>query len=354
MKKIAFIMPKLSGGGAERVVSTIIRHINKNEFKCYLILFNTNGDYQESIPKEVNVEELSKRNIIGNSVQLVKIVRKIKPEILFSSMRSISVLLALLKVFFPSTTKLVFRENNTPSVSIKQSRFPWLWRIIYKTIFKYANKIVCQSDFMVNDFRHEFNYTGNNLVKIYNPVDIQMIEKESKKGSSPFPNNNKKNVIAIGKMTEQKGIDLLLKSFANYRERTRDVNLWLLGEGKEQTKYELLAASLGIDDSVHFVGRQNNPFKWMNYADLLILPSRYEGLPNVLLEALCCGCPVVTTDHPGGTNEIMEIIDCPDRIVELNWDKSWFNTLDVKKESFNNHFGLLVVINEYEKLLSEV
>lgn len=353
MKKIVFVMPKLGGGGAERVVSTIIRHINKKKFDCHLILFNREGDYQSDIPKSINIEVIKNKNILFFAYELIKKIRKIDPDIVFSSMRSVSALLSVLKLFLPSKLKFVFRENNTPSVSIKESRFPFIWKVIYKTLFKNADTIICQSNYMVNDFKNEFNYSGQNLVRIYNPVDIDMIKKKSENGTSPFSKIPGNNVVVVGKMTKQKGIDILLKSFAKYDERNKDTHLWLLGEGEKISEYQALSNNLGISDRVHFVGRQKNPFIWMRHADLFILPSRYEGLPNVLLEAICLGCPVVTTNHPGGTNEIMEIIDATDRIVELNWDDKWFTDMIVDEEKFKRYFDVFNVITLYEDVFED-
>lgn len=350
LKKIVFVMPKLGGGGAERVVATIIKYIDKNKFQCSLILFNGEGDYQNEVPKNVDVNILSKNSLISNSFELIKKIRKLNPDIVFSSMRSISALLGILKIFLPSKVNLVFRENNTPSASIKESRFPFIWKVIYKTVFKKANTIICQSEHMINDFKKEFNFSGKNLMKIYNPLDIEMIKSNSNRGNSPFPNSKYKNVVAIGKMTEQKGFDLLLKSFAKHDDKTKDIQLWILGEGKKYCEYQRLAVSLGINDRVHFVGRQRNPFLWLRYADLFILSSRYEGLPNVLLEALCCGCPVVTTDHPGGTKEVMDIIGYPDRIVELDWDEKWFYKMDGIMNILKKNFEASLVIKKFEKV----
>lgn len=346
-------MPRLGGGGAERVVATIIRYLDKKQFKVHLILFKGDGEYQELIPQEVSIEILNTRNIVDTSLELIKSIRRINPKIVFSSMRSVSALLGILSFFFPRNTRLIFRENNTPSVSIAESRFPLVWKIIYKTIFRRANTIICQSDYMVDDFKEKFNFTGNNLMKIYNPVDFDMIDKKSDDGTVPFQNNGYKNVVAIGKMSPQKGFDLLLHSFALNRSKTKDVNLWLLGDGEYINSYKELAETLDITDQVYFVGRQSNPYVWLKHADLFILPSRYEGLPNVLLEALSCHCPVIVTNHPGGTNEIMNIIGSPNRIVNsLNWEKKWFNKMVFSDNEFKNNFDVMIIMEKYVELFN--
>lgn len=354
MKKIAFVMPVLGMGGAERVVSTIIRYIDKEEFDSYLLLFKGEGDYEKTLPKNIRIIVLGQNTLAKNCYKLIKELRLIKPDIVFSSMRSVSAILGLFSFTLPTNTKLVFRENNTPSVSIAESRFPLIWQIIYKTIFRKASTIVCQSDYMLEDFKSTFGFTGENLIKIYNPIDLELINKQIHQKSSPFPKSEFKNVVAIGKMTNQKGFDLLIQSLAESREKDSKIKLWVLGEGKELDNYKRLARILEIEDDVHFVGRQCNPFLWMKHADLFILSSRYEGLPNVLLEALACGCKVVTTDHPGGTREIMEIINCADRIVSLNWSSDWFKPMPINRMKFEDTFHVSKVIKQYEHLFNNL
>ncbi|MDW0116303.1 glycosyltransferase [Sporosarcina thermotolerans] len=352
MKTIVFVIPKLGGGGAERVISTLVRHIDKKKFKVHLIIVHDGGDYQTDLPVDVNLIKLPVSQVRYAIPSLYLEIRRIKPDIVFSSIRGFSALIALFKTFLPRKTKLVIRENNTPSESISESKYPLVWKIVYNTIFKKVDKIICQSDYMVEDFKNEFGFDESKLIRIYNPVDIEMVRQMSMQDPSPFGKEGYKNVVVVGKMMPQKGIDILLNSVAKNKNKLKNVKIWILGNGKYFRDYVKLSENLGITNYVNFVGRQANPFIWMKNADLFLLPSRYEGLPNVVLEAIACGCPVVSTSHPGGTKEIMELTGNIQGVVEeLTWDNSWFNQNKIKVTELENVFGVKSILMQYEDLL---
>jgi len=108
----------------------------------------------------------------------------------------------------------------------------------------------------------------------------------------------------VGRLTEQKDFSTLMKAFADVRA-TRPLRLVLLGAGGLRNTLQHLANTLGIAEDVDMPGFVDNPFQYMTRAALLVLPSEYEGLPGVLIQALACGCPVISTDCPGGSREIL-------------------------------------------------
>lgn len=356
MKKIVFVVPKLGGGGSERVVSTILRYIDKETFDVYLLIIHENGEYEKFLSEEIKIRKLPVSKVRFAAFSLIKEIKKINPDIIFSSLRGMSTILGLIKFFLPKETKMIFRENNSPSVSIADSKFPLIWKMIYKFLIRnIADIIICQSEYMVDDFNKNFSFNKNQLVRIYNPVDIELIKKLSNEGLTPFQEAGYKNVVVVAKMMPQKGIDILLKSIAKYKKRTNKIKIWIIGEGKYFKNYIQLTKKLKITDKVNFIGRQENPFIWMKHSDLVILPSRYEGLPNVVLEAIACGCKVIVTDHPGGTREIMEMTNRSGNIVKkLDWDPKWFETINESPTNFEEIFGVENIIKQYEKVFIEL
>ena len=118
--------------------------------------------------------------------------------------------------------------------------------------------------------------------------------------------------------------------------------------------YKSLRDSLGLSKCVHFPGFQKNIYTWLKNADLFVLPSRYEGLPNVLLEAMACGCPVASIDHPGGTREIMELTNQPGRLSPaIDWKPEWFNrySADVANK-IRRHFDVSIMVDQYASILN--
>jgi glycosyltransferase involved in cell wall biosynthesis len=111
-------------------------------------------------------------------------------------------------------------------------------------------------------------------------------------------------VLAVGRLTYQKDFSTLLRAFATVREKM-DARLVILGDGPDRRNLESLATKLDIENHVDFPGYVDNPYPYLKRADLFVLSSRYEGLPNVLIEAQICGAPIVSTDCPTGPDEIL-------------------------------------------------
>jgi glycosyltransferase involved in cell wall biosynthesis len=142
---------------------------------------------------------------------------------------------------------------------------------------------------------------------IYNPVvSPELYEKADAPLEHPwFRSNQPPVILGVGRHRPQKGFDTLLRAFARVRQET-PARLVILGEGPERPNLERLASELGVAADVDMPGFDPNPFRYMRRAGVFVLSSRYEGLPNVLIQALACGCPVVSTDCPSGPSEILD------------------------------------------------
>lgn len=347
-------MSTLGTGGAERVISNILKHINKRRFNVSLIiLLKDNNDYVNNISQDVNVINLGHKRARDSILNLISTLRKLEPDIIFSSLRGVALILSMIKPLLKDKPKFIFREENTPSISIKDTSTPKIYELYYNTLYRKANLIICQSEFMKKDLINKYSFPKNKTIKIYNPVDFEQIEKMNKISSNPFNYPDKNNVIVVGRMAHQKGIDYLLNSIDKYRKNVRKNNVMvhIIGDGELLNEYKSMAKRLDITEFVKFVGRQNNPYQWMKYADLFLLPSRYEGLPNSLLEAAACGCESVTSNHPGGTREIMEIIEREKYIVnDLDWSQEWFETREkpINKSNLVQNFDAEANVKKYE------
>jgi glycosyltransferase involved in cell wall biosynthesis len=141
---------------------------------------------------------------------------------------------------------------------------------------------------------------------IYNPVDaraIQVLSEEPPEIS--LPGRFEDRIVAVGRLTSQKGFDVLLEALALID--SKNVRLLILGEGPERRALQELAEALGVADRVQFTGFVANVFAVMSRSAVFVLSSRYEGMPNALLEAIACGCKVVATDCPTGPSEILRL-----------------------------------------------
>jgi glycosyltransferase involved in cell wall biosynthesis len=157
-------------------------------------------------------------------------------------------------------------------------------------------------------------------------------------------------------MAREKNFDKIIKAFEVFSSQVITAQLWLIGSGALIENLMNMSRKMGIGDRVHFLGFQKNPYVWLKHADLFVMCSEYEGLPNVLLEALACGCPVIAADCPGGTREIMELTGNLDRLVPLGKlviSQEMFErkTYEPIRKSLEDNFGLDSVMTDYEKVL---
>lgn len=296
MKTIVFILPDLSQGGAERVITTIVNHLDRNKYIPKLILFKKKGFYLEYLNPDVEIIELNVSRIRYSIFKIIPLLRNIKPEIVFIGWGEISAFISPLIPFFPKT-KFIARETNVVSEHVKRKEI----RLFYR-FYNNFDKIIAQSEDMKNDLIENIGIIPEKIVKINNPVDFELIE--SKLGSQrKLFSDEFKNIVSIGNLSERKGFDLLLKVFSYLKDHK--VKLHIIGDGADNEMLMKQRESLGLQN-VEFLGSKANPFPYLEQADLFVLSSRYEGFPNVLLEAGACGTYALANDCPGGIREIIE------------------------------------------------
>jgi glycosyltransferase involved in cell wall biosynthesis len=203
--------------------------------------------------------------------------------------------------------RLVVSERSTLSES-KTLLFlgrlmPWFVRWFYPK----ADKVLCVSQGVADDLTEKIGISRETVSVIYNPVvSDELIEKSyATIDHEWFGVGEPPVILGVGRLTEQKDFTSLLQAFAKVRSM-RPVRLVIIGEGELRTPLERLAQDLGIAADVLMPGFIANPFPWMRSAALFVLSSRWEGLPNALIEAMACGTSVVSTDCPSGPMEILE------------------------------------------------
>ncbi|MDM8542146.1 glycosyltransferase [Desulfococcaceae bacterium HSG9] len=306
--KILFVIPNLQGGGAERVFVHLIRHIDREQFVPFLAIGSLEGAYLRYLPKDIPIYELNASRARKALIPLIRLVRRLRPDIVFSTL-GLSVAVAMLRPFIPRDTLLIARSGNSISAYLKDvGRENIIKKIIYwlanVLIFKSSHCVIAQSNFMLQDALNTLPVDKKKIKTIYNPVDISYILKivgdlkPSFHGSGP-------HLVAVGRLHWQKGYDILLKALPNVCKLYPEGTLTILGEGEERLHLESLAIELKIENNIRFLGFVDNPYPYIQKADMLVLSSRYEGFANVLLESLALGTPVIATDCPGGNREVI-------------------------------------------------
>ena len=297
-KSILFILPDLNAGGAERIVTTIANHLPRQKFSPGILLLRKEGLYLDFLKDDVEIIDIKTPRIRNSLKPILQQIKKRKPDIVFSGFGEVNAYLSLFIKLFPKI-KFIARETNVVSQHVTRREI----RFFYKFYNNYQ-KIICQSDDMMYDLVENFKIKEEKIIKINNPVDFSFIEEKLENSVKPESyKSDSKNVVAIGNLSSRKGFDNLLKVFNNLKDN--NIILHILGDGKDKELLYLLKQDLGLENVI-FHGVQKNPYPFLKFADLFILSSRYEGFPNVLLEAGACGTYSLANNCKGGINEIIQ------------------------------------------------
>lgn len=352
-KKIYFILPGLTFGGAERVIFTILNHLDYSKFQPKLILFSKVGFPTSELNKEVEVQELGIERIRYSLFKILPIIKKEKPDFVFSGWGEISAYLSLFIKLFPKT-QFIARETNVVSQHVTRKEILFFYKF-----YNNFHHIICQSDDMMKDLITNFKVKASKITKINNPVDVEFIDNILTHSSKPNVFSGEyKNVVAIGNLSSRKGFDNLLKVFSHLKNEK--IKLHILGDGRDKALLHQMKEELGLEHVI-FHGQQKNPYQFLKYADLFILSSRYEGFPNVLLEAGVCGTYALANNCPGGINEIIiegengtissieEYEDFALKIKELIHHSYDRNTV---RDAIVRRYSLDIILKKYNEILA--
>jgi glycosyltransferase involved in cell wall biosynthesis len=357
-KKILFIIPNLYIGGAEKVFLNILQNLNLNLLDVTLIVLG-NGDaiMINAIPPEIDLIMLEFSHIRSSLLKLLYLIWIINPDTVFSNLSHLNLLIAIIRKFLPKKIKFVARETCIVSEVIKEYKFTNYWNFLYKYFYGRLDIIVCQSEEMKNDLLINFRIPEDNLVIIRNPIDIKGIRSraESYSNNIGLCEEQTLRLIAVGRLVHQKGFDILLESIKLCR--SRKIELTVLGIGPCYNDLRKQADRIVEICQVKFLGFVDNPYDYISQADALVLSSRYEGFPNVILESLACGVPVIATPAPGGVKEIIEKVNGCHLAVDITPQALAFQIEIFKKgnqidTSILSEFDPVGIAMQYENLFS--
>jgi len=342
-EKIAVFLPSLEGGGAERSMLNLAKGFLAKGRKVELVLCQAKGAYLDNIPAGATMIELpatgnlrarwiAASGNLGDFFVLLRpvlLAKKVSPEV--TRIRSLQrymedsqpdiILCALpyanlsaiwAKQLSGSGVPVVVSERIALSTyCAAPSNFrKWKWRYLPDLVrrgYPKADCVIAVSADVANDLITTIGLPRGSVTAVHNPVVDDTLRAHAQlalehpwflPGAAPV-------ILAAGRLTEQKDFATLIRAFAEVRAN-REARLVILGEGRLREELEQLACNLGIQADVYMPGFVENPFQYMARASALVLSSEYEGLPGVLIQAMACGCPVISTDCPGGSREILE------------------------------------------------
>jgi len=324
--RVLFLLPSLAGGGAERIVTALLHNLDREQFEPHLGLLSEDGTYRDLIPPDVPVHDLRSPRMRFALPRLVHLIRRVRPDTVFSTIDHMNLAVMLVRPLIPCSIRVVIRPTSILAESIKEFRWPALILFLYKKLYPLADRIICQSDHMQHELLRLLGQPEK-LKRIYNPVDVAAIRRHVRSGENPYAQHGPgPHIVTAGRLAPQKAFDRILEQLPLWMETHPDMHLWILGTGPDKGQLERLARELGVSSVVHFPGFQANPYRWFHHADLFVLTSIHEALPNVLLEALASGCRSLIRACPGGCAEVAKQVgkdfcklvrDLPERLPEM-------------------------------------
>jgi glycosyltransferase involved in cell wall biosynthesis len=375
-KKILFVIPSLVGGGAERVTLNILKHLDRERFIPHLAMFSYEGEYLTQVPNDVSIYNLNwdlKKKQWINIFKLIKILAfkiysELKPDIIISSLVYANLIVIISRKFSPIKPPIIITEqNNTLQAqnNFRILKIKTLWWI--KRIYPQADEIIAVSKGVAKDLAKSFGVPKDKIQVIYNGTDLAFIKNAVQEpvDNIALTRGNAPVIIACGRLQYQKNYPLLLEAFAKTLKHI-DSRLLILGQGEDRSSLEELVARLGIRERVVFLGFQKNPYKYLAVSDIFVLSSRWEGAPNVLLEAMACGVPVISTRCHYGPEEIITdgvnglLVPVGDKdamadaIIRLLKDKQLREHLIVGGNKRVIDFSIDKMTLEYEKVIKNI
>ena len=369
-KKILFVSPNLAAGGAQRQLINIANGFHQRGYEVSVFLFYAKGNLRGSLDKNIKIFSPSSIKvperprllwIICGTLRLLRVVLTEKPHVLYSRQWPkipVAIIGKILKV------KTVAVEGNNLEHTLLLRKRPFLFQI-RKLCAQLSDKVVANSKSLACEVKEAFSLDSDVTV-IYNGIDLEDIREKSKeKQNHKWLQTETPLILAMGYLKDdQKGFSYLLEAL-EIVNRARPARLIIIGNGKKE-KLEELSEKLSIRDKTDFFSTVPNPFPYMAKADIFACSSLYEGLSNVILEALALGKPVISTDHKHGANEIIEnkksgilvpVRDpqkMADTVLKILEDGELRRSLEEEAKKRSENFSRDKMISGYERLFSEM
>lgn len=305
--KVLILLPNLVGAGGQRAILNLYRSLDQNLFEISLLAQEKIGMFLQEIDDKININFILDREYRRADL----------PYLLAETIRharSADLILGGLEgraTFFGLVAAKLLRKPIIVWLHIDWSPFlklvSWRQKLSLKA-YTFADRIIACSQGVADSFPKIVSVDPSRLQAIYNGIPSYKVLQNAEE---PLPDSvrgifEKPTVIMVGRLDPQKGYDYLIEAHAILICKGIQHNLVIIGEGEFLEQLQQQAANLGVSDSVHFLGFQSNPHKFMKHATVFALSSRFEGFGLVIAEALFCGTPVVSTDCPSGPSEILE------------------------------------------------
>lgn len=368
--KIAFFLPSLEPGGTERNVVNLLKALDKEKYKLFLVLGKKKGAFIKEVPPEIPIITFGSTNFLKVFFRLVSYFKNQSPDFFISAFPHFNIISIGAKIFSKTQTKIIITEQTPFSFFPLHAKnlfrklfarffLPFLVRVFYPK----AGGIICVSQRVADELSGILGSTAKIRV-IYNPVIEEKIYKMAEEPIEHpwFYDATLPIILSVGRITKIKDLTLLLSAFSLVL-KSQPARLVILGEGEEASSLKTFSEGLGLSEKVAFLGFQKNPYKFMKRASVFVLSSKLEGFSNVIVEAMACGLPVVCTNCVG-PSEIIEdkkngiLIPVGDKkrlaeaILKIFKNPSFRKELAKEAEKRAQDFSIDKKTREYEEFIS--
>lgn len=401
-KKVFFILNAIYGGGAERVFSYILDNLDRSKIKPICLFYNSWHFYNPSGGTKVfTLNKLELGNQFERRKRIARIIDKEEVDIVLSFAKHVNTDVLLARQFSKRSPKLIITEHTTPSISpetykeiddiiaerslatrykpfrcskndrhvsfVSGKKKKNMIGSLIRKLYRKADTVVAVSKGVKLDLINNFGVPTRKIRVIYNGVDTKKIKHYAREQIREHPWFQEEVPIIINVVSSfriQKNQERLLKTFKIVRDKFY-CRLVILGFGERLESLKNTTIELGIQDDVAFLGFQSNPFKFMAKSSIFVLSSKCEGFPNVILEAMACGVPVVSTNCPSGPNEIIKdkvngiLVPLKDErklakaILSLLKDKNLSKKISSNAKKTVKKFSVRNMTEEYSRLFRE-
>lgn len=300
-KRIVFVLPDFFAGGAQRVLLTLAAGLDRKQFDTSVIVLNGQGPWREKFTADLSVTDLKRRRVRMALPALIRALRVARPDAVVSTMSYLNFAVLAARPWLARGTRIYVREANTPWSSAKGlARLPA--RFGYAQLYPGATRVISPSRLIAEELSRDFGVPRDQIAVLRNPVDAQAlrdaaVQPRRRDGEGPC-------FVAVGRLSRQKSYDRLVETMTRHETKG---HVTIFGEGTERGMLESMIAEAGLGNRITLAGFDANPSLWVAGADALLLPSRWEGLPNVALEALGLGTPVIAAPEAGAIDEIASL-----------------------------------------------
>lgn len=368
---VALFMPGLYGGGAERVTLTLAAGLAESGWNVDLLVVRREGELIDEIPPGVRLVDLGHQRIATSLFSYLTYLRRRQPNVVLSNLQPVNILAVLGVIISRASTKVIVTVHNTVSNQLKRStsqQDTWkarLSQILVGRLYTKASGAVAVSKGVASDLVEHVGLERGAIDVIYNPVVTDELLKKSREPCDhEWFSDTIPVVVAVGRFVPQKDLPCLIRAFRVLRNRRR-ARLVVLGDGPERRRLSELVERLDLESSVDMPGFVENPVKYMARGSVFVLSSRWEGLGNVLIEALASGVPVVSTDCPHGPSEILKdgrygrLVEVGDvegmaMEIEATLDNPDLPATERERRNRAGDFSAVRAVERYDMMLSRV